>query len=118
MKYKSILVVDDEEDICHLFQKLLQPLGAVCLTATDGAQALEMATSQHFDLIISDVKMPILDGFKFVELLKEETQDLPEIIFMTGHTDYDVDVLKSLGATLILQKPVSVMRLLEYLKAA
>lgn len=72
MKERKILVVDDEKDIRELIGMMLQTDDCDVSTAADGEQALEMALAQKYDLIITDVFMPRLDGLELVRRLKEE----------------------------------------------
>jgi len=108
MKMKSsisVLVVDDEEMMRHLLDKILSREGYHILTAADGVQALEMLEKEEVDLIISDMKMPRMTGF---ELLKHVKQQHPNIgvIIMTAYGDtYTVKDALLLGADEYITKP-------------
>ncbi len=82
----TILVIDDEPEIGKLFQELFQgELGIVL--AENGKEALDLLRTGEFDLIISDVKMPLLDGIEFYEALKSAYPNyLDRIIYTTGVT--------------------------------
>lgn len=101
----SVLVVDDEEMMRNLLDKILSREGYRILTAEDGVHALEMIEKEDIDLIISDMKMPRMTGF---ELLKHVKQQHPNIgvIIMTAYGDtYTVKDALLLGADEYITKP-------------
>jgi len=101
----SVLVVDDEEMMRNLLDKILSREGYRILTASDGVHALEMLDKEEVDLIISDMKMPRMTGF---ELLKHVKQQHPNIgvIIMTAYGDtYTVKDALLLGADEYITKP-------------
>ena|SRR5579859_523500 len=63
----TILVVDDDESIREFIELALTDEGYHILLAQDGAQALDVATSNHVDLIILDMRMPVMDGWAFLK---------------------------------------------------
>ncbi len=116
----KILIVDDEKDILDLLSKVFKKNGYEIDTARDGIEALDKAKSFKPALILTDIKLPNMDG---IELLKKfKTMDsTPEIILMTGYHDlYDstVDALK-IGVFHYLKKPFTdVNFLLQVVKNA
>ncbi len=117
---QKILIVDDEKDILDLLSKVFEKNGYEIDTARDGIEALDKAKDFKPALILTDIKLPNMDG---IELLKKfKTMDSPpEIILMTGHHDfYDstVDALK-VGVFHYLKKPFTdVNFLLQVVKNA
>jgi len=107
-----ILVVDDDPDILALLRLHLASAGYEVGVAEDAIQAGYMVLARTPDLIISDVKMPFMDGFEFVAALKDD-RSLPRIpvIFLTSVEDGDQRG-KELGAVGYLHKPVRADRLL------
>ena len=103
---KSILIVDDENDILSSMQILLEGEGYFVLTAFSGEDALEKIGHHHIDLVITDVRMPGMDGFKLIEEIKKRTPDT-KIMVMTGHANViDAKALSfRLGASDFLSKP-------------
>jgi response regulator RpfG family c-di-GMP phosphodiesterase len=89
----KILVVDDSSIVRRVLAKQLERFGSEVVYAEDGRQGLEQAHSSPFDLIISDIEMPYLDGFSLCEKLKEdpETRGLPIILLSTLDSDRDVE---------------------------
>lgn len=111
MKYKDILVIDDDELVCHSLQELLRCEGYSVDSCLDGIEALGRLQEIDYSLIVSDIKMPGLDG---IELLKElkgrNTRSF--VIFITGHGHIDgaVEAIK-LGAYDYITKPIDDLRL-------
>ncbi len=82
-----VLVVDDEPHILHYMRATLEAWGHEVVVAGDGAEALELAEADVFDLIISDLRMPRLGGREFFErLLRVDPEAGPRVIFSTGDT--------------------------------
>jgi len=107
----SILVVDDENTICRMLQQYLRRQGYSCQCETDPRKALRMLDRRYVDLVISDIKMPELNG---IELLREILGRHPGtgIIIMTGYTDeYSYSDIIQAGAMDFIRKPVELTEL-------
>jgi Fe-S oxidoreductase/CheY-like chemotaxis protein len=114
---RKILVVDDEEDVRTFLTTVFEDAGAEVITATDGDEAVAMASEHQPDLISLDLSMPGKDGVEaFVELRKtEETREIP-VCVVTGHPEfrqviYDRPVTPPEG---YLGKPVDEDKLVAY----
>ena len=83
--HTSFLILDDSEDSIAMMKELLKLAGAEVVTATSGVDALRIASENEFDVILSDISMPEMDGFEFLERLRkiDGRQDVP-VIAMTG----------------------------------
>ena len=118
MEKMKILLVDDEERFLATTQKLLAKKGIDALTASGGAQALDILNSRNIHVVILDVKMPGMDGN---ETLKEIKTRFPlvEVIMLTGHATVEsaVDGMKR-GAIDYLMKPCDIDELIERAKQA
>ena len=104
----AILLVDDEQDIRDVLEVALVDAGHTVLTAENGQEALAVFEQSHPAIIITDIKMPVMDG---IELLQRVKRDSPEteVIMITGHGDMDLAV-KSIKhqATDFITKPINV----------
>jgi two-component system response regulator VanR len=106
---KRILVVEDDTDICMLYQIILEDAGYECITYTDSVKALQEFKPYFYDLILLDIKMPILDGF---ELCKKiiELDRIVHIIFITGseqfYEKFRTQHFPELGKINYIQKPI------------
>jgi DNA-binding NtrC family response regulator len=108
---KYVLVVDDEEEYRTILHKYLQSLGYGCETASEGFEGLEKLHQQHFDLVISDIKMANKGGIQFMHEARELFPSL-DFIIMTGHSDeYSYSDIIAAGATDFISKPFEMARL-------
>src|SRR5258706_11768809 len=85
----TILVVDDDLGVCQSLAELLRHQGCTAVIATSALDALRITAEQNFDLVVSDVVMPDMDGYDLYMELKERQPTLP-VILMTGYL-YDRD---------------------------
>jgi two-component system chemotaxis response regulator CheY len=108
---KSILVVDDDQSLRELLRLHLSSAGYDVSTASDGIEAGYAVLKDPPDLIITDVNMPHMDGYQFIEALKSD-KSLPPIpvIFLTSLDEPDRG--KELGAVGYITKPVRADKLL------
>ena len=103
-----ILVADDEKVTRMRLQHLLEQAGYEVRTASDGREAFEMAKAEEFDLLVTDVHMPVLDGLKTVRFLRQiyDAAELP-VIVMTASEDRDALLSAfSAGANDYINKPL------------
>ena len=83
MQNRHILLVDDEPDICMVYQMVLQDAGYGCNTYTDPVKALQEFRAGYYDLILLDIKMPILNGFELCSKIREQDKAV-RICFITA----------------------------------
>lgn len=110
-----VLIVDDDKHIRRLVKNLLENEGLECREAEDGFEALSIAREDHPDLIILDVMLPGLDGYKICRLLKfdDNFADI-SIIMLTSRTrPTDKETGYYTGADLYLTKPFRPPELVE-----
>lgn len=114
----NLLIVDDETRFLEAIAKRLRKRGFDVKTAANGADAIELARSQQFDLALLDLKMPGMGGAEVLRRLKEEHRFL-EVIILTGHGSLESAVeLTKVGAFGYLPKPYELEKLIEILRAA
>ncbi len=91
----DILLVDDNEDYLMLMKDLLYSSGYSVTTARDGAEACEILDTSDIDMIISDIKMPRLDGIKLHAFAREtEKYRNTKFIFISGYKDVYADLMR------------------------
>jgi len=104
---KSVLVVDDEESFREVVRFHLEEAGYLVHTAPDGQQALEVFQRQPVPVVLSDLKMPAMDGLKLtVELLRRAPETLVIVITAFGSIERAVEAMRA-GAFDFLPKPVN-----------
>ena len=104
----TVLLVDDEEDIRDVIGMSMEDMGYRVLLAENGRQALETYREQRPPIVMTDIKMPIMDGIELLQRIKRENPDA-EVVMITGHGDMDLAV-RSLKheATDFITKPINV----------
>jgi putative two-component system response regulator len=101
-----ILIVDDEEMICNLMARRLAKEGYSCVTANDGMEAFDLFCKDTFSLIISDLKMPKMDGLELLKRVKAVHPNMM-MILITAYADIDIAVeAMRLGAFDFILKPI------------
>jgi two-component system CheB/CheR fusion protein len=113
----AVLAVDDDEDTTALLRYLLEMNGAKVTTANSGRDALKLARELTFDVVLSDISMPSMDGFEFVRRLRSlpGKENVP-VVALTGYgRKEDVEQAANEGFIAHLTKPFDVGRLLAFL---
>ncbi len=108
MEQKRILVVDDEPHARDGLTKILQRSGYLVISAKDGFDALQKAREQNYHLVITDIKMPGMDGIQLLKSLKSELSDVG-VIMVTAFCEVD-SYISSMhgGASEYINKPIKV----------
>jgi PleD family two-component response regulator len=106
---KRILVVDDEHDICMVYQIVLQDAGYECISYIDPVKALKEFRPTYYDLVILDIKMPVLNGFELCKKIIELDKTV-HIVFITASEEYYEQFrsqhFPELGKINYIQKPI------------
>ena len=101
-----MLLVDDQPELRRLYRRNLTKLGYEVVEASNGRAAVELAHQEHFDVVISDVRMPDLSGVELLQELYQLDPELP-VVLMSGGLDADAELaVKEYGAFAYLMKPV------------
>ncbi len=113
-----VLVVDDEPQVVRVITDALRGEGFSVVSARDGAECLRKVESERPDLVILDVNMPVMDGFKTLHALREteETKNLPVVMLTVRHERGDELAGWMAGADLYLKKPCKMERLISGVK--
>jgi DNA-binding response OmpR family regulator len=115
----KVLVVDDEFEILDFLREDLERHGYEVLTASDGATALETARREAPQLILLDLMLPTLDGYRFLKLLKsdERYRKIPILVITARADAQDLTLAMECGAAGCLVKPVKFEALLSRIRA-
>ncbi len=115
---KKVLIVDDEADIIEILQFVLEAQGYECITAFDGEEGLRLAKEAKPDLILLDVMMPKINGYKISRLLKYDSKykDIPILMLTARSQDEDKILGEETGADEYITKPFKVDYVVEKVK--
>ncbi len=104
---KRILIVDDEDDLRNMLKFRLEAMDYDVAEAADGQEGLDKARSDRPDLIILDLMLPKIDGFKVCRMLKfdEKYKHIPIIMFTVRAQEKDKQIGKEMGAEAYVTKP-------------
>lgn len=105
----NVLVVDDSPTMRQMVAFALRRIGGLSIDeAADGVEALQRIKSKAYDLVITDINMPMMDGLKLVALVRadERYANIPIVIVSTESAQADRDRAFALGATAYFAKPI------------
>ena len=107
-KAHVILIVDDDKDFCHTLKDILEAEGFKILIAFNGDQAYQITKSNKVGLIISDVRMPVVNGIALLEMIREKNPGM-KIIIVTAYEEMKIylEVMR-LGAFCFMKKPLDI----------
>jgi DNA-binding response OmpR family regulator len=115
-KQKRILIVDDEETVRDLLQRILEKVGYDVITAVNGQEALDKVSQCNVNLVLLDMKMPGLDGFQILDGIRQHS-NIP-VIMLSGMRDETIKIDSlGLGADDYIVKPFSTGELLARIQA-
>ena len=115
----KVLLVDDQEQNLYLLKTMLGATGYQVVEATNGAEALAQARANPPDVVISDILMPVMDGFSLCQEWKKdiELRNIPFVFYTATYTDpKDQELALSLGAARFLVKPVEMDEFISMLR--
>jgi CheY-like chemotaxis protein len=118
LREATILLVDDEPDLLEIFGCWLDSKSGRLYQASNGEEALAVLKTTPIDLLVSDIRMPVMDGIALVRHLVELDKPVPSIVFVSGFGDIDQREMYSLGVEAFLAKPVSRENLIDILRKA
>jgi len=119
MSKKRILLIEDETDMVYALTLQLEAIDYEVLSATDGQTGLDMARKENPDLIILDLMLPKMDGYKICRMLKfdERYKKIPIIMFTARVQDQDKKLGQEVGADAYVTKPFDSKELLDKISA-
>ncbi|HKE12839.1 MAG TPA: response regulator [Myxococcota bacterium] len=115
-----ILIVEDSPTMRQLLVFALKRLkGAEMVEAQDGMDGLRKVSSDHFDLALIDINMPVMDGLKLIRLIRGEDnlKEMPIVVITTEGAKEDRERALALGANEYLTKPIQSNRVLQVVRS-
>lgn len=116
---KTILVVDDEQDIRDLLTYNLKKDGFKTISAKNGKEALVLLESEPIDAVVLDLMMPVMDGLETCRIIRNSSKfsDVPILFLTAKDSEFDEVLALELGSDTYLKKPISPRVLISHIKA-
>ncbi len=111
---KTILVIDNDEGVLAAMRARLEHEGYACVTAKTGAEGLSCFDACRVDAVLTDLNMPVLDGFGVIKGIRQRS-DVP-IVVMTGYRKDYAPLLRRTSGVLLCEKPFSVQNLIDVIE--
>lgn len=108
----KILLVEDDSMLQAVLKETLEGFGCTVDCTSNGREAIDILKAKEFDVIISDIKMPKMDGISLLETLKSLDIKTP-VVMMTGYSEYKEDQIAHAGGVVLLEKPFTRDKLKE-----
>ena len=117
-KEKRILLIDDHQTVFRLLEAIVRIKGYTLLYADSGQQGIVKAREEQPDMILLDVMMPDLDGFKVCQYLKEspDTKDIPVMFLTARGAEDDMETGRKAGAAGFMTKPFQTIDVLNQIE--
>lgn len=104
----KILIAEDDNELRQLFKNVLIKSGYIVKSVSDGAEALKEIESSHYDLLISDIMMPNIDGYELVKTLRDDGSTIPVMMITAKDSFNDMRLGFLLGTDEYMVKPINV----------
>jgi two-component system chemotaxis response regulator CheY len=111
---KQILIIDDSHLVRMYYRQILEPAGYIVTEAANGSEGLEKTMAQDFDLFVVDINMPMMDGYTFLERVRDLSA-APAIVISTEAAESDAQRAYAAGASFFIVKPVEPEALLRHI---
>lgn len=114
LKEKRVLIIDDDKLQLQLMEEIFTPLFKEVILINDASNAISILTSNHFDLVLTDIQMPKMDGFELIQIIREtpETKNTP-VIALSGKRNLTQEDFTELGFTSSHPKPIKFPKLIK-----
>ncbi len=118
MQVKALVVDDSHAMRKSIIYALQRITGMVCTEAEDGAEGLKLLTAQQFDIVLTDINMPLMDGLKLIARIRQDEthREIPIIVITTESAPEDRQRALNLGANAYLIKPVQAPQVISTVK--
>ena len=115
---KKYLVVDDNCAFAENLAEILRDQGAEVIVAGSGSEALELASSTRFDALVTDMRMPVMNGARLVHEIRRLDPGLPAVVVTAYTAEDDLLAAREEGLLAVLPKPTPLEQLVDLLAAA
>ncbi|MCB9535179.1 MAG: response regulator [Myxococcales bacterium] len=114
---RKVLVVDDDPQVRRVLARIIKRFGLTVDAAGDGLAALDRIAATRYDLVVSDVRMPNMDGVELLRQTRHRGHAIGAFVFLTGHGSRDAGELMALGAGAVYGKPLNGRQIEEMVNA-
>lgn len=115
---RNILIVEDDITLRETFADIISFEGYGVHSVSNGKEALEYLDGNKVDLILSDVRMPVMGGVELLSELTKKVNGYPTFVLISGYAeDFTVDMAKARGAVDLLNKPIDIDQFLQKIKS-
>ncbi len=104
----KVLIAEDDGDLRHLFQHVLIQNGYVVKGVSNGQEGLDELDKENYDLVISDIMMPVMDGYTFIRILRERGKNMPVLMITAKDAFNDMYMGFHLGTDDYMVKPINI----------
>lgn len=108
VRKQKILIVDDDEGVREMLADFFGVIGYQSIVASNGKEALDLLEKHDVSLVISDIKMPVMDGIEMLKQIKKKQPDLIVILITGYEPDYSWNLAKEAGAWDYVRKPFNI----------
>jgi CheY-like chemotaxis protein len=115
---QSILVVENEEDIRCLLTDILESQGHTVHSASNGIDALKLFNQEQFDLVLTDLGMPVMSGWEVASAIKKSAPEVIIAVITGWGTELDQSELDKNGVDIVVNKPFRVQQILDMVQEA
>ena len=108
-----ILVIDDEEDVRELLRDILTNAGHEVEVANNGSEGIQIFKKKKYDLVFTDLGMPVMSGWEVAEKVKSINKKVPIALITGWYVALDESAMNNSGITLIIHKPFQMEQVLN-----
>ncbi len=109
----KVLVVDDEEELAAFLAKSIAKNNILTKTCNNGREAVAFLKAEKVDAILTDMRMPIMDGLELIYWVRDNLEKQPPIFVLTGYADENKTALIAASPTGVFQKPADIKKCVQ-----
>jgi CheY-like chemotaxis protein len=111
-KMMSLLIVEDDATLLSVLKDIFESLNVQVTCSSNGQEAVDILKQVQFDVIMSDIKMPKMDGLCLLKTLKDLKITTP-VVIMSGYSEYKDEQISYSGGVVLLEKPFNKAKIVE-----
>jgi two-component system, response regulator PdtaR len=112
-----VLIVDDNRDLADNLGEVLEDEGYECAIAYDASSAIERIHAQHYDLVVTDLRMTPQDGLAVVHAARQRSPHTIVVLMTAFAGEVQLDAARAAGVAEVVAKPIDTLRFVEFVRA-